>query len=531
MARAACTLLLGVLVVAAAGCGRAAKGPGGAGASGDGASGDGGADTFRILAGSELRDLAPAIQAAAAQAHVNVAFSYAGTLDIVERINDGEHFDAILPPNGAYPVLALAKKPLAREKLFYSRVALGVKATKAAELGWDANPPTWAEIAAAARAGRFRYAMTNPTSSNTGMSALFAVASAAAKKTEDLAVQDVDPHVITDFLAGQKLTAGSSGWLADAYLKDPSVVDGIVNYEAVILRLNDKLPQSERLNLIYPRDGVISADYPLMLLESGRRDEYNRLVVALKGTEFQRSALGPAYLRPSNPDAGLVPALPSGAVAELAFPNRLEVIDAVLTSYQSNWRRPSTSIFVLDVSGSMAGERLDGVRKALRVLAGADTSSATARYARFQNRERVVLITFSNDVSEPTTVDVAAGDIPQAHARIRDFADALRAKNGTAIYSALSAANDLALREAAADTGRFVSIVLLTDGESNTGISFGDYASAVSASPQHVRVFPILFGESSVDQMQAVADLTGGRVFDARTTSLAVVFKEIRGYQ
>ena len=101
---------------------------------------------------------------------------------------------------------------------------------------------------------------------------------------------------------------------------------------------------------------------------------------------FQGQAAAAAFLRPSAPGLPLPPGLSAAAVAELAFPNRLEVIDAVLASYQGSWRRPATSIFVLDVSGSMKGERLDAMRAALKVLAGAEASTASARYARFQSR-------------------------------------------------------------------------------------------------------------------------------------------------
>ena len=64
-------------------------------------------EAFTILAGSELKDLEAAIVSAANAAGIDLKLSYAGTLDIVERINSGERFDAILPPNGAYPALAL----------------------------------------------------------------------------------------------------------------------------------------------------------------------------------------------------------------------------------------------------------------------------------------------------------------------------------------------------------------------------------------------------------------------------------------
>ncbi|SEJ08646.1 MULTISPECIES: VWA domain-containing protein [unclassified Variovorax] len=496
------------------------------------------ADTaaFTILAGSELKDLEGPIVDAAKAAGVDVKFSYAGTLDIVERINAGERFDAILPPNGAYPALALQAKPLARDKLFYSRIALGVKSAKAAQLGWTRRPPGWAEIAKAAGAGQLRYGMTNATSSNTGMSALFAVASALAGKTEDLGEQDVDEKTLKAFLSGQKLTAGSSGWLADAYVKDPSAIDAMVNYEAVILRANEKLPKADQLTLIYPRDGMISADYPLMLLNANKREAYTQLVSTLKAAPFQRDALSAAFLRPANPEVAAAAALPTAAVAELGFPNRLEVIDAVLGTYQSQWRKPATSIFVLDLSGSMSGKRLASMREALKLLSGADaastsTATASARYSAFQSRERVVLITFATQVQAPVWVRFDADHIEAARSELRQQADAMKADGGTAIYSALAAAEDLARQEQQREPNRFVSIVLLTDGENNSGLKPQEFRDRYAAGGLPARIFPILFGEANVSEMQQIAQLSGGREFDGRKLQLGQVFKEIRGYQ
>ena len=492
-------------------------------------------EAFTILAGSELKDLEAAIVSAADTAGINLKMSYAGTLDIVERINAGERFDAILPPNGAYPALALQTKPLAREKLFYSRIALGVKAAKVAQLGWNTNPPGWAEIAKVAGAGQLRYGMTNPTSSNTGMSALFAVASALAGKTEDLDTRDVDEKRLRAFLSGQKLTAGSSGWLAQAYIANPSAIDAMVNYEAVILRANETLAPPDKLTLIYPRDGMISADYPLMLLNGDKRDAYNRLVAALKAAPFQRDALSGAFLRPANPDVAAAAALPLTAVSELGFPNRLEVIDAVLGAYQAQWRKPATSIFVLDISGSMKGPRLIAMRDALKELTGAAEGSNTAasasnRYSAFQSRERVVLITFASQASTPVWVRFDPDKIDAARASLRDQADAMVADGGTAIYSALSAAQELARQELAREPDRLVSIVLLTDGENNAGMLLEDFRARYSGGFA-ARIFPILFGEGNVAEMQQIARLSGGREFDGRNLQLRQVFKEIRGYQ
>jgi Ca-activated chloride channel homolog len=77
---------------------------------------------------------------------------------------------------------------------------------------------------------------------------------------------------------------------------------------------------------------------------------------------------------------------------------------------------------------------------------------------------------------------------------------------------------------------RFVSIVLLTDGANNAGMSLDKFRS-LYANGAPARVFPILFGEGEVGDMTALAQATGGRQFDGRSARLAQVFKEIRGYQ
>lgn len=507
------------LVVGLGGCGR-----------NDGASAPSGpAGAVTILAGSELRDVEPQLLKAAADAGVPVKLSYAGTLDIVERVNAGEHVDMILPPSGAYPSLALTTPPRAREKLFYSRVVLGVRADKLRALGWDRHAPTWAGIARAAGDGRLSFAMTNPTTSNTGMSALFAVASAVAGKTEDLSENEVNGTVLKGFLAGQKLTAGSSGWLAEAYARDPSALDAMINYEAVILRTNAGLADKDRLTIIHPRDGVITADYPLMLLDEARRDAYTRLVAAFKSVAVQRSLAEQAYLRPALPEVPLAAGLSPEPVVELAFPNRLEVIDAVLQAAQAQWRRPATSIFVLDISDSMAGARLDAMRQALLALVDAKGLAASQRYAGFQPRERVVMIPFSDKVWPALQVDFGQESLESGRRRLRDFVNGLHIAGGTAIYAALIRADELADAELKQFPDRAVSIVLLTDGISNSGPGYYEFLRHRGESA--VRVFPILFGEASVDQMGAMAAATRGRTFEGRTTPLTAIFKDIRGYQ
>jgi Ca-activated chloride channel family protein len=74
----------------------------------------------------------------------------------------------------------------------------------------------------------------------------------------------------------------------------------------------------------------------------------------------------------------------------------------------------------------------------------------------------------------------------------------------------------------------------MTDGENNNGLSRDEFDAWYQTQGQFVHgipVFAILFGEGNAAELQQLADLTGGRLFDSRSNSLAAVFKEIRGYQ
>jgi Ca-activated chloride channel family protein len=117
--------------------------------------------------------------------------------------------------------------------------------------------------------------------------------------------------------------------------------------------------------------------------------------------------------------------------------------------------------------------------------------------------------------------------------QLRTYVNGLSIGGQTAIYSALQRADDIAQELRVSDPDTYTSVVLLTDGENNNGIDPGTYLRNVrSARPaQRTRTFTVLFGEANPQELQAVADATGGKVFDARQADLSSVFKEIRGYQ
>lgn len=416
-----------------------------------------------------------------------------------------------------------------------SPVVLGVKESRAQAWGWVDNPDlTWRDIAAKAGAGELRYAMTNPAASNSGFTALMGVVAALSGSADAVGVSDVNRDALRGFFEGQVLTSGSSGWLAESYLREQDRLDGMVNYESVLMALNEGGGLSEPLHLLYPKEGIVTADYPLILLDETKRDAYEELVAYLRSPVVQERIMNETLRRPAVPQVALSDAFPTDILVELPFPGSREVVDSVLFAYLDEVRRPSHAFFVLDVSGSMAGERLEQLKTALRNLTGSD-ESLTGQFARFSERERLTLLTFSSGVTgvQDFAIAGAAGRDVQAQG-IRSYVDGLYPDGGTAIFSALAEAYRLAGVAYERDPNRYYSVVLMTDGENNEGITEGDFLDVYRSLPETVRgvkTFPILFGEADQGSLEAVAQETGGRVFDGRGEGLSAVFKQIRGYQ
>jgi Ca-activated chloride channel family protein len=490
-----------------------------------------------VLAGSELKDIEPLLGGLREATGIELVPRYAGTLEAVERLQGGEAFDLAWVANNHYASLVPAVKAriAASERTMLTPVVLGIKQSRARALGWENNPSlSWKDIADAAIAGKFTFGMTSPATSNTGFSGLLGLAAALSGKGDALEEKDIDAARLAAFFKAQRLTAGSSGWLADAYVKDQGKVDGIINYASTLLSLNRAGTLQEPLVLIYPRDGIVTADYPLMLINAAKRAAYDKVVAHVRGAVFQKAMSELTLRRPVNPDVAQPP-LPPQALVELNFPAKLAVIDAILSAFDNSLRLPTDSTFVLDQSGSMNGERIEELKKAMLGLSGIDTS-VSGRFARFRNRERVFLVPFST-TPEPTQrfdMGASAASNQQTLASLSERVGALRADGGTAIYDSLMQAYREALARRRADPERFYSVVVMTDGLNTQGAGFSDFAAWHASLPpadRNLRVFPVIFGEADPGEMQRVAEMSGGRSFDSRKNSLQAIFKEIRGYQ
>ena len=514
------------------------------------------APDFTVLATSDLRDIQPLEEMVRKATGVKLRFKFGGTMESTEAVLGGQaQAEAAWFANAKYLLSSPQgqQRVKLQEKIMLSPIAIGVSESDARKFGWD-KPDlklTWKDMAAAAKAGKLNYALSNPATSNQGFMALMGVVAAASGKSEALAAADVDRRAIADFLKGYKLAGDNSTYLSEQFiLQQGTKVNAFINYESWLLSLNASGKLREKLLLIYPFEGVSTADYPFMLLDEARRADYQKVVDYLKGDAAQTWLARQTLRRPIRPEvaAKVEDLLPHQALQiELPFSPDRALADGLIAAYLNEFRTPIASTFVLDTSGSMQGERRTQLVQALHYIAGAD-ASLTGRIAKLGNRERIWLQPFAGQPYGLTAFEVPAapastrGVQEQADsdakrktlADVRDFAEHLQMTGGTALYDAIYASLRHMLEEKEKNPGYQYSVVAFTDGENTAGRNIENFKRDYAALPEDVKgipVFMVLFGEGNEAALKDLVKITGGRVFDARKTPLYSVFKDIRAYQ
>ena len=519
-------------------------------------------DVFSVLATSDLKDAQPLEKMVQDATGVNLRFKFGGTMESTEAVQTGQaNTDGAWFANAKYLLSdpqGQARVKL-QEKIMLSPVVVGVSESQAKVLGWDqpevARKVTWNVIAKAAQSGQLKYALSNPATSNQGFMSLMGVVASAAQKSEALTASDVDRAAISGFIKGYKLVGDNSSYLSEKFIEQQNTrVNAFINYESWLLSLNQSGKLKEKLTLIYPHEGVATADYPFMLLNDAKREQYLKVVAYLKGEAAQTWLAKTTLRRPVNSEvvkaqANLFPQ--DSMLVELPFSTDRALADGLINAYLNEFRTPIASTFVLDISGSMnqSGRRQQLV-EALQYIAG-DDASLTGRIARLTSREKVWMLPFSEQVYAPVFFQLPGvakgafsgkGLATQADSEgkqkvlgeVRDFAETLQMNGGTALYDAVLQALVNMNAERQKNPGYQYSVVAFTDGEVNKGRDMAQFKAAYAALPEDVRaipVFMVLFGEANEAALKELVATTGGRVFDARKASLYAVFKDIRAYQ
>jgi Ca-activated chloride channel family protein len=494
-----------------------------------------------ILSGSENDVLEPLVQEFCQSHHANCTMRYKGSLDIALALKPGNdpEADAVWPAASIWvDMFDTARRVKSVKSIAQMPVILGVRRSKAQELGWIGAKVTTRDILAAVEGGRLKFLMTSATQSNSGASAYLAMLAAGIGKPDLIESGDLDRGdvlaTVRGLLRGVERSSGSSGWLADLYRdgeRTGAQYAAMWNYEAVIKETNDKLiaARQEPLYAIYPEDGVSVGDSPLGFVDRGRGKEVETFFADLQAfllkSETQariaatgrRVELGRAAPIQADPATNLDP----GRSLTVVRPPEPAVIQKALGLYQEALRRPSLTALCLDLSGSMQGHGESQLLDAMRfLLTPARTREVLVQWSK---QDQIVVLPFSDHVLWTAT---ANGDDAE-QAGLLAKALELHAGGGTDFYTC--AARALAAMKPVLDAGQHLpAIVIMTDGKSQGTMS--TFETAWRADGRRVPVFGVTFGDDADrTQLDSLARMTGGRVFDG-TKSLTEAFRAVRGY-
>ena len=153
--------------------------------------------TFRIISGQENKNLENIIRAYADKKGYDIEIEYAGTLDIVQKLNNGEKYDGVWLSNSIWGYMLDSSVKLTNSKCTsINPVIFGIKKSKAEEIGFIGKTVYTKDIVNAISDGKLKFSMSNPTVTNSGASAYLGMLSTLAG----------NPEVLTkDMLENEKL--------------------------------------------------------------------------------------------------------------------------------------------------------------------------------------------------------------------------------------------------------------------------------------------------------------------------------------
>lgn len=455
-------------------------------------------------------------------------------------------YDAVWPANHLWIELGDTQKTVKHEQsIMRSPVVLGLKKSLAQQLGWDKREVKTQDILDAAEQKHFRLAMTSATQSNSGASAYLGFLYAMAGYPDTLTMQHVqDPAVrekVKRLLSTTNRSSGSSGWLKETLVEHPDRFDAMFNYEALVIEANQQLVRQgqEPLYAIYPQDGLSVADSPLGFVDKGdkaREDLFLKLQKHLLSAEVQQQIeamgrrtglLGMTVSNPDkaiwNPDWGINT---DKTIASIPTPQQA-VIEEAFNIYQTDLRKPSLTVWVLDVSGSMSGDGIRDLKQAMTTLL--DPQQASQHLLQAGAKDVTIIIPFNSKVQAVWKVE---GNDPAQLLGALNNVQSLQAEGGTNLYEGLvTALQQLRLYQADGTLWNYLpAIAAMTDGRSDDSNLFA-FQEALRTLPfaGDVPIHAIAFGDADSDQMQALTAQSVGRFFQT-SGDLPGVLREAKGY-
>ncbi len=462
-----------------------------------------------------------------------LSITYADNLDIVDKLNSGEKYDAVWASNSIWldmldsSVISTSDS----KSTSVTPIVIGIKNSKAEELGLKNRQVKMRDILNLIKEGKLKFSMANPVTTNSGAASYLNILSTLAGNPDVLTSEHLKSSKLQEdmksFFTGLVRTSGDEDFLNKSFIDGD--YDAAITYEASIININKELEKSkkETLYVIYPVDGVSICDSPLVYINN-RNDKKKKIFQELQ--TYVLSEDGQDILLNLGRRTwygGVTDKAPADTfkkewgidttkyISPIKYP-REGVIKEALELYQTKLRKPVHVVFCLDYSGSMSGNGIKTLKEAMNYIL---SDQAKKNLIQFSSEDKIDVIAFGSHVR--LLGSAKGNNTKDLLIKIENYS----LDGATSLYPAASEAIDRLRSESSSYNS---SVILMTDGAGNMG-TFEDLERMYRSINKEIPIYSITFGDAEERQLEKMATLSNGKVFDGKK-DLVEAFKTVRGY-
>ena len=430
--------------------------------------------------------------------------------------------------------------------LLLSPVVIAMWKPMAQALGWPAKQLGWADIAKLATSdqgwaaynhpewGQFKFGHTHPDYSNSGIVSIIAEAYAGSGKQHGLSLDDLKSPDLQNFMAnvesGVIHYGTSTGFFAERmFSRGPSYLSAAVMYENLVVNQESQRigGQSQQVPVvaIYPSEGTFWANHPYIILnapwvtdvQNAAAQDFQSFLLD-KPQQEKALALG---FRPSDPGIALSSPLDAQHGADINQPKTVleipsaQVIDGIRALWQ-NVKKPVDLVVVMDISGSMQGDKIASARASLIKFIG-----------RLDDRDRLKIVTFSSDINTITPLS----PLGEKRQSVLDSVSGIFEGGNTRLYEAVDSSYQDLVKNG--DPKHIRAMVVLTDGlDTESKITLDQVLADINGNSEEggnaIKLFTIAFG-SDADKatLQQIANASGGKQYDSSPSTIQKIYDDI----
>ncbi len=443
------------------------------------------------------------------------------------------------------PSTALAPVVMA---IWESRLQALQQANGGQPVGWEEllqvmqSPNGWADYGISGDRTTVYYGHTDPYVSSTALSTLIAEFYASAKYNAGntdlrrLSMEEVkNPNVqqgVRDIENLIKHYSSRTTEFKEYIAQGPDYLDFVALEENDLIYINQgktNYQPPEKLVALYPKEGTFWHEHPFGIPNADWVTDEQRTAAKIFTEYVRTEAIQQKILesgfRPVNP------AVPLGypIVADLGVdPNQpatvLDVPDPdVIAAVQSSWqyvKKQADVLVVFDVSGSMAGSKIDQAKQA-----------ALAFLDNMPSQNQVGLVKFNQNVD----MAVPLASFEGASTNIRQQVQSLEAAGDTALYDSIIEAINVMRAGDDGTQNRIKAIVVLSDGKDTASFNALNDVIATIAQVQGDRnpvlVIPVAYGgDADISALNSIARAASTKVQSGDPKDIQKVLEIISSY-